>query len=91
MTLHMDSVTTSKFLLHILAPVQRVLEEDTLNDEPFEALKTLASEVQDLVQKKVGTTAFTEVYSKLRNRATNVRRERKEARALMVKYSAWFG
>ncbi|EJD40333.1 hypothetical protein AURDEDRAFT_146375 [Auricularia subglabra TFB-10046 SS5] len=81
---HMPPAQTTKFLLHILAPVQRILDEDTIADAPMDALKALASEVQDLVQKKVGTTAFTEVYSSLRNRALNVRRERKEARALLV-------
>ncbi|KAH7099278.1 armadillo-type protein [Auriculariales sp. MPI-PUGE-AT-0066] len=84
MSIYMDAALTTKFLVHMLAPVQRILDEDTIDDEPFDALKTLAAEVQDLVLKKVGTTAFTEVFSKLRNRSINVKRERKEARALMV-------
>ncbi|KZV87291.1 hypothetical protein EXIGLDRAFT_773803 [Exidia glandulosa HHB12029] len=84
MASHMEPAQTARFLLHILAPVQRVLDEDTIADPSMDALKTLATEVQDLVQKQVGTTAFTEVYSRLRNKAMAVRRDRKEAKALMV-------
>ena len=47
-------------------------------------LKTLAVELQELIQGKVGTTKFAEVYSRIRQNAVAVRRERKTARAVQA-------
>ena len=42
------------------------------------------AELQELVQNKVGTTKFTEVYGRLRQNVLGVRRERKTARAVQA-------
>lgn len=47
-------------------------------------LKTLAIELQDLVQSKVGTTKFSNAYNRIRQGVLGVRRERKTARAMQV-------
>ena len=47
-------------------------------------LKTLAVELQDLVQKEVGTTKFANVYNRIRQGVLGVRRERKTARVMQV-------
>jgi U3 small nucleolar RNA-associated protein 20 len=47
-------------------------------------LKDLSTELQDLVQSKVGTTKFSQVYTQIRQGVAKVRRERKEARILQV-------
>jgi U3 small nucleolar RNA-associated protein 20 len=50
----------------------------------IDELKTLATELQDLVQSKVGTTKFSTVYNQIRQSALGVRRERRTAKALQV-------
>lgn len=44
----------------------------------------MAIELQELVQAKVGTTKFAEVYSRIRQSVLGVRRERKTARAVQA-------
>lgn len=48
-------------------------------------LKTLAAELQDLVQAKVGTTKFAGVYNEIRQHVVGVRRERRNVRILQVR------
>ncbi|EPQ55348.1 hypothetical protein GLOTRDRAFT_61301 [Gloeophyllum trabeum ATCC 11539] len=73
-----------QFLVHILTPVYRIVEDETIRDPHMEELKTLAIELQDLVRDKVGTTAFANTYNKIRQGVLEVRRERKTARAMLV-------
>jgi U3 small nucleolar RNA-associated protein 20 len=47
----------------------------------IDELKTLALEVQDLLQTKVGTTKFAAVYSRIRQHVQQVRHERRTNRA----------
>ncbi|KAK0463186.1 armadillo-type protein [Desarmillaria tabescens] len=89
------------FLVHILSPVYRIIEDDTIRDQQmgtslysylFDAkltsvldeLKTLATELQDLVQSRVGPGAFSAIYNQIRQGVLGVRRERKAVRALQV-------
>lgn len=44
----------------------------------------MAQETQDLIQQKIGTTKFVEVYSKIRAQVVRVRQERKDAKAVLV-------
>lgn len=55
-----------------------------LTTRPSDELKTLAVELQDLVQAKVGTTKFANTYSRIRQGVITVRRDRKTARVLQV-------
>ena len=48
-------------------------------------MKTLAAELQDLVQAKVGTTKFAGVYNEIRQHVVGVRRERRNARVVQVR------
>ncbi|KIY70650.1 hypothetical protein CYLTODRAFT_391770 [Cylindrobasidium torrendii FP15055 ss-10] len=73
-----------RFLIHILSPAYRFLEDDSIQDEKMDEIKTLATELQDLVQAKVGATAFSTVYNKIRQGVIGVRQERKTQRALQV-------
>ncbi|KZT18582.1 hypothetical protein NEOLEDRAFT_1246369 [Neolentinus lepideus HHB14362 ss-1] len=74
----------ARFLVHILTPVYRIVEDDTVRDAHMDELKTLATELQDLVREKVGTTAFAGTYTQIRQGALEVRRHRKTARAVLV-------
>lgn len=51
---------------------------------PAEALQNLAKEVQDILQKKIGTTAYSAVHTQIRQKAAERRNERKVAIALQV-------
>ncbi|EED82997.1 predicted protein [Postia placenta Mad-698-R] len=84
MVSHMDASQTEHFLMHILSPVYRITEDDTIRDPQFGELKTLAVELQDLVQNKVGTTKFADVYNRIRQTVLGVRRERRNVRAVRI-------
>ncbi|TFY61376.1 hypothetical protein EVJ58_g4545 [Rhodofomes roseus] len=84
MVSHMDSTHVEHFLMHILSPLYRIAEDDTIRDLQIGELKTLAAELQDLVQAKVGTTKFAAVYNEIRQHVVGVRRERRNARVMQV-------
>ncbi|KAJ2918304.1 hypothetical protein MD484_g2111, partial [Candolleomyces efflorescens] len=83
MTTHMDSTRLEKFLTHILSPVYRIIEEDTIKDEHIDELRTTGIELRELVQQKVGGTVFSTTYNVIRQRVLEVRRERKNKRLVM--------
>lgn len=78
---HMDGPQLERFLPHILTPVHRIVEEDTIRDAAIDELKATATELMDLVQTKVGTTAFANVYNRIRQNVLSVRQDRRVARA----------
>ncbi|KIP04981.1 hypothetical protein PHLGIDRAFT_170606 [Phlebiopsis gigantea 11061_1 CR5-6] len=80
----LDAPQVERFLTHMLSPIYRIAEDDTIRDPHMDELKTLAIELQELVQAKVGTTKFAEVYSRIRQSVLGVRRERKTARAVQA-------
>ncbi|RXW23686.1 hypothetical protein EST38_g2153 [Candolleomyces aberdarensis] len=84
MTTHMDSTRLEKFLTHILSPVYRIIEEDTIKDEQIDELRTTGIELRELVQQKVGGTVFSTTYNVIRQRVLEVRRERKNKRLVMA-------
>ncbi|GJJ08423.1 hypothetical protein Clacol_002639 [Clathrus columnatus] len=77
MSLHLPPSTLVHYLNHMLNPIYRVLEDDSIHDNSMEELKTLAMELLDLIQGQVGTTKFSEVYNTIKHRANTVRQERK--------------
>ncbi|KAI0820961.1 armadillo-type protein [Irpex lacteus] len=80
----LDATGVERFLVHILSPLYRVVEDDTIHDPHMDELKTLAVELQDLVQSKVGTTSFANVYNQIRQKTLGIRRERKTARVIQA-------
>ncbi|CCM06042.1 uncharacterized protein FIBRA_08288 [Fibroporia radiculosa] len=84
MVSHMEASQTMQFLVHILSPVYRIAEDDTIRDPQITELKSLAVELQDLVQAKVGTTQFANVYNRIRQGVLSVRRERRNARMVQA-------
>ncbi|KAG8679084.1 U3 snoRNP protein, partial [Ceratobasidium sp. 394] len=63
---HLPAPTLEHFLPHILAPVYRISEEETIKDSQLESLKTLTHELQALLQQRTGTTTFAAAYSRIR-------------------------
>ncbi|PCH35508.1 hypothetical protein WOLCODRAFT_125908 [Wolfiporia cocos MD-104 SS10] len=84
MVSYLESSLAERFLVHILSPLYRIAEDDIIRDTQIGELKTLAIELQDLVQAKVGTTAFAGVYNRIRQGVLGVRRERRNARAVQT-------
>jgi hypothetical protein len=48
-------------------------------------LQTLAREVQELLQTKIGTTAYSQVHNTIRQKAATRRQERKQILAQQVR------
>lgn len=68
------------FLTHVISPLYRLLEAEShlaRNDENFVSLQSLASEVQDLVQQKVGTNTYAATYSTIKQKMADKRKKRK--------------
>ncbi|OCH91059.1 hypothetical protein OBBRIDRAFT_887230 [Obba rivulosa] len=84
MVSHMEATQVERFLMHVLSPIYRIAEDDTIRDHQMEELKTLAIELQDLVQAKVGTTKFANVYNQIRQNVQGLRRERRNARVVQA-------
>ncbi|KAJ9108547.1 hypothetical protein QFC19_002263 [Naganishia cerealis] len=73
---------TNRYLKHVLSPIYRIADEEgdvriTPGDQQLERLYELSIEVRDLVQSKVGTTAFSTVWEQLRKRSVEKRGSRK--------------
>ncbi|KAJ7227174.1 armadillo-type protein [Mycena pura] len=84
MAAHMDSGRLEAFLVHVLTPVYRIAEDDTIRDAQMDELKATCIELQDLVQSKVGPTKFSAVYNQIRQGVLGVQRERRATRVLQV-------
>ncbi|KAI0316098.1 armadillo-type protein [Amylostereum chailletii] len=80
MATFLDSSRLIAFLPHILSPVYRISEDDSVRDARMDELKATAIELRELVQQKAGATAFASVYGRIRQRVQEVQRERRAAR-----------
>ncbi|TFY83749.1 hypothetical protein EWM64_g255 [Hericium alpestre] len=80
MSTYMEPSRLESFLVHMLNPLYRITEDDTIHDPHMEELKTTAIELQDLVQNKVGTVKFAGVYSRIRRNVVTIQRERRTER-----------
>lgn len=81
MASHMEATQLERFLTHILTPVYRITEDDTIRDAGMGELKVTATELLDLLQNKVGTTVFANTYNRIRQGASSIQQERRVARA----------
>lgn len=84
-----DRRQAAHFLVHLLSPIYRVLDEDgdlagLDGAGGIDELRQLATEVRDFVQTRVGTTAFSRSWERLRRRVGEVRAGRREKRARMA-------
>ncbi|WFD24759.1 U3 snoRNP protein [Malassezia equina] len=78
MTSQLEAPVISRFLVHILSPILRMMDDEQAPED----LKTLANEVQDMVQEHVGPVAFTRVYTHVKQTLLEKRRTRKHTRLL---------
>ncbi|PWN35794.1 uncharacterized protein FA14DRAFT_160798 [Meira miltonrushii] len=92
----LDVDTSKRYLVHVVAPIYRILESNitvpSLSDangrkpskfgdiaaaERRSSLETLAREVQELLQAKVGTQLFAYTYASVKRKANDKRHQRR--------------
>ncbi|KAI1314951.1 U3 snoRNP protein [Mortierella claussenii] len=83
-TTHIHTNDLKPYLIPIIAPIYRIVNDETAKGPEIEELKKLGSEVLDLVQKRAGTTDYFVAYNRIRQRVLEVRRERKQQRVMQA-------
>ncbi|ODN80830.1 hypothetical protein L202_02973 [Cryptococcus amylolentus CBS 6039] len=76
------------FLVHVLSPVYRILDEGgdlgQVEDKQVDDLRELATQVREFVTTKSGISAFSKAWEKLRQTVTAKRQERREGRVKLA-------
>ncbi|KAG0093776.1 U3 snoRNP protein [Podila epicladia] len=80
--IHQDEL--KPYLIPIISPIYRIVNDETAKGEDIEELKKLGAEVLDLVQKRAGTTDYFNVYNKIRQSILAVRQERRQKRVMQA-------
>ncbi|KAF9085956.1 U3 snoRNP protein [Mortierella sp. AD031] len=83
-TTHIHTDDLKPYLIPIISPIYRIVNDETAKGPETEELKKLGSEVLDLVQKRAGTTDYFVAYNKIRQHVLEVRRERKQKRVMQA-------
>ncbi|CAG8576266.1 3030_t:CDS:10 [Funneliformis caledonium] len=84
MTTFMPPSDLTPYLMLIISPIYRFVNDETIKGNEIDNLKQFGKEILDLVQKRVGTTQFHISYNKIKQQVLKVRRERKHKKAIMV-------
>ncbi|GAA5980986.1 hypothetical protein JCM10908_003941 [Rhodotorula pacifica] len=74
----LDAATLQRFVVQMATPIFRISEDPNAQDPQMAELQTLAREVQELLQAKIGTTAYSQVHNTIRQKAATRRQERKQ-------------
>ncbi|KAG0325092.1 U3 snoRNP protein [Podila humilis] len=83
-TTHIHTAELKPYLIPIISPIYRIVNDETAKGEENEELKKLGSEVLDLVQKRAGTTDYFVAYNKIRQSILRIRQERKQKRVMQA-------
>ncbi|GAA6061993.1 hypothetical protein JCM10212_004271 [Sporobolomyces blumeae] len=81
---YLEKDALRRFTIQLAIPIFRISEDPNAQDPQMAELQTLAKEVQELMQTKVGTTEYAAVHNEIRKRAAEKRNERKRALALQA-------
>ncbi|GAA5909110.1 Utp20p [Sporobolomyces salmoneus] len=81
---HLDKESLQRFTMQLAIPIFRISEDPNAQDPQMAELQTLAREVQELMQSKIGTTEYAAVHNEIRKRAAEKRNERKRTLALQA-------
>ncbi|KAG0201811.1 U3 snoRNP protein [Mortierella sp. GBA30] len=81
---HIHTQDLKPYLVPMISPIYRVVNDETAKGTEIEELKKLGSEVLDLIQKRAGTTDYFVAYNKIRQHVLEVRRERKQKRVMQA-------
>ncbi|KAL1915418.1 uncharacterized protein VTP21DRAFT_6876 [Calcarisporiella thermophila] len=82
MSNYIDSEDLGPYLIPIISPIYRMVNDETAKGKDIEELRRLGQEVLDLVQKRAGTTRYVTAYSQVQRRVAEMRHERKAKRSL---------
>ncbi|GAA5859644.1 hypothetical protein JCM8547_006176 [Rhodosporidiobolus lusitaniae] len=80
----LDVDVLRRLIMQIAVPIFRISEDPINQDPQMVELQTLAREVQELLQGKVGTTVYAQVHNQIRAKAAARRNERKTEKALQA-------
>ncbi|KFH66562.1 hypothetical protein MVEG_07087 [Podila verticillata NRRL 6337] len=83
-TTHIHTAELKPYLIPIISPIYRIVNDETAKGEEIEELKKLGAEVMDLVQKRAGTTDYFIAYNKIRQSILQSRQERKQKRVMQA-------
>ncbi|GAA5862548.1 hypothetical protein JCM1840_004222 [Sporobolomyces johnsonii] len=81
---HLDKPALERFVMQMAIPIFRISEDPNAQDPQMAELQTLAREVQELLQGKIGTTAYSLVHNQIRQKAADKRNQRKRDLAMQV-------
>uniref|UniRef100_U9SZI5 Uncharacterized protein n=1 Tax=Rhizophagus irregularis (strain DAOM 181602 / DAOM 197198 / MUCL 43194) TaxID=747089 RepID=U9SZI5_RHIID len=84
MTTFIPSSDLIPYLIFIISPIYRFVNDETIKGKEIDGVKQLGKEILDLVQERVGTTQFHISYNKIRQQVLEVRRERKHKKTIMA-------
>lgn len=79
-----QAASDERLLLPIIGALYHATQSETARGKDAEELKVTAQEVLDLLQSRVGTDAFLQVYNKVHLSAMSKRQERHEAKATLA-------
>ncbi|GAA5834879.1 hypothetical protein JCM11251_002051 [Rhodosporidiobolus azoricus] len=80
----LDVAALQRFVMQMAIPIFRISEDPNAQDPQMAELQTLAREVQELLQTKIGVTQYSAIHNQIRQKAAERRNERKQAAALQV-------
>ncbi|KAF7724248.1 U3 snoRNP protein [Apophysomyces ossiformis] len=70
------------YLVPVIAPVYRTVEDKQTTTDGFEDLKRLGNELLSLLQKRAGSTVYFAAYQSVRQKVNDAKQERKAKRAI---------
>ncbi|BGP12578.1 hypothetical protein JCM10213_004835 [Rhodosporidiobolus nylandii] len=80
----LDATALQRFVKQMAIPIFRIAEDPHAEDPQMADLQSLAREVQELLQTKIGTTAFSQTYNEIRKQAAEKRNARKQEKAMQT-------
>ncbi|KAJ3091156.1 U3 snoRNP protein [Quaeritorhiza haematococci] len=84
MSTHIPGPELQPYLVPMISILYRTVKDETAKGSDAEELRTLGMEVMDLLQKRVGTAGYLKVYNQVHFKVIEVRRDRKQKRAVMA-------
>ncbi|KAG0957866.1 hypothetical protein G6F61_002202 [Rhizopus arrhizus] len=72
------------YLMPVIAPIYRTVNDEQNKDPNFASLQQLGNEVLNLLQNKAGPTVYFAVYQRVRQQVLKVREERRSKQALLA-------
>lgn len=82
MAQHLSRERIVTFLPHMVTPLFRLMDDETLRGGQIDTVKSLASEVQELLTEVVTPTVYAGVFSRVRSKAIERRQKRRTDRLM---------